>query len=321
MVACSDGDSGQGPLPDFIDPIWIVCEGNFGARNSSLSVLDTTVSDTTFLDVFRRVNGARLGDFAHAMAVADTIAWVCVTNSDRVEIMDVRTGERLGQIHVAGPRNALMENDALYVASHDDSAVFVFARPYWLAVDTIRLRHRPDEMAVAGGRLFISNSPSSTDSILSVFDMLSGDLDTMTIGLNPISVAASSHDGLVYVACAGSAGVAGFVAVVDPTPSVVVARIGEYANIHPVKCIVDEAWLASIRYSNGPVDIYSTDTRTLLHTVSGNFSGIGMRHGQLFTLDANDYVSSGTLRRYHPDFSFQKAYPVGIAPSAIVFKN
>ena len=82
FIACDGGSSNVTALPSGSDAIFVVCEGNYGANNSALSVLDTEQTDTSYADVFGPANGKHLGDYAHNIVFVDSTGYIPVMNSN-----------------------------------------------------------------------------------------------------------------------------------------------------------------------------------------------------------------------------------------------
>lgn len=319
-LGCDDGDGGYEALPGLVHPAWVVCEGNFGTKNSSLTVLDYAEAvDTTYLDAYRRVNGEKLGDYAHSVLVRESLLFVCVTQSNRVEIIDAMSGDQVDRLSVTQPRDAVCSGNSLYVSSYSDRAIYLFDLPSLQPVDTFRLSRSPDEMAVIGGKLFVSNPPASPDSVISVIDLVTGQVDSMMVGVGAVSLCASSYDDRVYVACSGKPAVGGYVAVVNPNTLEIERKIDEYSGNRPVKIVIGGFWMAYIKSSNGSVEVYDLVKRTTRGMLSGHFNGLAISNFHIYTLDASDFVSNGILRRYDSTLVLQKEYRVGIAPAEMVF--
>jgi DNA-binding beta-propeller fold protein YncE len=313
--ACGDQEGGDAAIPYIPHPILVVCEGNFGSNNASLAVLDTALTnDTTYLDVFRRVNGRRLGDLAHAVCIVDSTAYIAVTHSHRVEIVDAYSYASKGYLSITSPRGFAQSGGFLYITSYDDSALVVIRLADQAVVSEIPLTHKPDAVVIAEGKAFVTSAPNLGDSVISEVDLGTYSTDTIVVGRNPVAAAVDAG-GKVYVACSGISSSDGYIAAIDASTGVVVGRIGQFTSIRPVKVAVQDSLLACITSSNGGIGIYNVNTSSRLATLSGNFNGLRFIGGELYTLDATDYLSGGILRRYRTDYTLFKEYPAGPVPS------
>ncbi|NUM81557.1 hypothetical protein HUU42_12190 [bacterium] len=323
ITGCGASGGGDDFLPAGEQAVFIVCEGNYGASNATLSILETTAYDTTFTDVYKKANGNKLGDMAHSMLMIDSLGFIAVTFSDKIEIINTRTFESEGTIeNIKTPRNLVYANGKLYATSYEDSAVIRIDYSTHVVESSIKLRHRPDEIAVLGNKVFVSNSPNRNDSVISVIDLASERADTIIVGKNPVALVADNARNRIYVACSGLNGGAGFIAVIDANSESMIAKLEEFQSVRPVKLALQDSLLAYISGSNS-LRIYNLNLNAAIKSISNNltFYSLSFIDGELMATDGLDFVSSGFLYRFDAQFNFKKQYPVGVAPSAIVGAN
>lgn len=320
VAGCGASGDGDDFIPTGEHAVFIVCEGNYDAGNATLSILDTLMYDTTFTDVYKKANGNKLGDMAHSMLVRDSLGFIAVTFSDKIEIINTRTFESVGTIaDIKTPRNLAYTNGKLYATSYEDSAVVRIDYFTHEVESSIKLRHRPDEIAVLGNKAFVSSSPNRNDSVISVIDLLTEQADTIIVGKNPVAVTADGARNRVYVACSGLSGSAGFIAVIDANSESMMAKLEEFQNVKPVKLALRDSLLAYISGSNS-LRIFNLNLNTTIKSISNSltFYTLAFVNGELMATDGLDFVSNGFLYRFDSQFNFKKQYPVGVAPSAIV---
>lgn len=319
LSSCSGSNVEPADLPS-VSHAFIVCEGNFGSRNSSLSVLDSVESDTTFNNVFLTVNNRKLGDHAHSMLVVDSLGFITVTNSDKIEIINTNTYESIETIaNVPAPRNIALYNGQLLVTAYSDSMLVAYSFATRARDFTVKLRHKPDEIAVLNNKAYISSAPNSNDSVITVVDLATLLTDTIILTKNPISLTADAGRNLVYVACAGS-GSPGYVAVINGSTNIIIEKIGEFNNIKPVKVVLQDSLLAYIASSNGPIQIYNLNQSVILSTIPGNYYSVAFGDHELFATDGLDFISNGDLIWFSRNFQIRKKFKVGRSPAGIVFK-
>ncbi len=319
LTSCSDSADKVVDLPS-VSQAFIVCEGNFGSRNASLSILDTVETDTTFNDVFAAVNGRRMGDHAHSMFVKDSLGFMAVTGSDKIEVINTRTYESISSIDVvSSPRNITGYNGTMLITGYTDSIMVVVDASTYEEEFSVKLEHRPDEIAVLNGKAYVSNAPNMNDSVISVVDLTSHEVDTIMLTKNPVALVADPVRNRIYVACSGS-GSNGYIAVIDGAGGSVVAKLDEFNNIKPVKLALRDSLLACIVSSNGPIRIYNVEQLSLVSSISGNYNALAFGEGELFAADGLDYISNGDLIWFSRTFQIRQKFKVGRSPAAIIFK-
>ncbi len=319
LNACSDSKEKSPDLPS-VSHAFIICEGNFGSNNSSLSILDSVESDTTFNNVFSSVNSRKLGDHAHSMLIVDSLGFIAVTNSDKIEVINTNSYESIETLDdIRSPRNIALYNGQLLVTSYVDSLIVAYSFATRTREFTVKLTHKPDEIAVLNDKAYISSSPNSNDSVITVLDLGTLHTDTVILAKTPVSLAADPSRNYIYAACSG-AGATGYVAVIDGSTNIVMNKIGEFGNIKPVKVALQDSLLAYITSSNGPIHIYNLNQSLVQSSIPGNYYSIAFGDHELFATDGLDFISNGDLVWFGKNFQVRKKFKVGRAPAAIVFK-
>ena len=97
-----------------IEKVYIVNEGGFGIGNGSVSYYDV-MADTVYNNIYQTANGVPLGDVVQSVFVHGDTTYICVNNSNKVEVVKTSTFESIAQIEVANPRYAVAINDYCYV--------------------------------------------------------------------------------------------------------------------------------------------------------------------------------------------------------------
>src|SRR6218665_160788 len=96
----------------------IVNEGNFGWGNADLSVYNPQTGEITN-NVFQTANGVLLGDVAQSAILRDSLVYVVLNNSAKIEVLYRANFERKQTINIAGssPRYMLFLNDSIVLVS------------------------------------------------------------------------------------------------------------------------------------------------------------------------------------------------------------
>jgi hypothetical protein len=319
LSACSDSKEKSPDLPS-VSHAFIVCEGNFGSNNSSLSILDSVESDTTFNSVFASVNGRKLGDHAHNMLVVDSLGFIAVTNSDKIEIINTNTYETIETLNdISSPRNIAWYNEKLLVTSYLDSMLVAYSFATRTQDFTVKLKHKPDEITVLNNKAYISSAPNSNDSVITIVDLTTFAADTVILMKTPVSLIADPARNRIYAACNGG-GTTGYIAIIDGSTDIIISKIGEFSNIKPVKIVLQDSLLAYITSSNGPIQVYNLNQSLVQSSISGSYYSIAFGNHELFATDGLDFISDGDLVWFSKDFKVRKKFKVGRSPAGIVFK-
>lgn len=148
--------------------LFIANEGNMNTNKATVDYLDFRAG------VYRKniynvanpevVNG--LGDLASDIAVYGAKLYVVVNGSNKVEVMDLKTGKRLSQINITSCRYLAFYNGKGYVSAYSGGVGELAANGTVTEIDTtsltmvrkITVGRQPEQMAVVGNKLYVANS-------------------------------------------------------------------------------------------------------------------------------------------------------------------
>ncbi|ACU04127.1 YncE family protein [Pedobacter heparinus] len=181
---------------------YVVNEGNMNMNKASLDYLNLregiyrkNIYGTANPEVIKG-----LGDVANDIGVYGSKLYVVVNVSNKVEVLDVKTGKKISQINMINCRYITFHNGKAYVSAYlgrvgDPSA----PRGIVARIDTLSLQEekrvevgrQPEEMAIVGEKLYVANSggysPPNYERTVSVLD-----LNTFQV-LKNIDVAINLH--------------------------------------------------------------------------------------------------------------------------------
>ncbi|MCK9338624.1 MAG: hypothetical protein M0P38_01345 [Bacteroidales bacterium] len=188
--------------------IYILNEGLCEMNNSTLSYYN--YADGTIIpDVFLNQNNRGLGDTGSDLKAYGSKLY-CISNlSERVEIMDLSDGTSLKAITLQGkqPRKIAFYENFAYVSCYDGTILQIDTTSLTITA-TQQAGSNPEGLCVANHKLYVANSGGlnfpNYGNTLSVFNLHDFSfLKTITVGLNPYSVAADMQ-GDIYVVTRGN---------------------------------------------------------------------------------------------------------------------
>ena len=167
---------------------YIVNEGNMNMNKASLDYLDYTTG------IYRRniYNKANpevvkgLGDVGNDIAVYGSKLYVVVNVSNKVEVLDVKTGKRIKQINIINCRYVTFHNGKAYVSAYlgtvgdpkaPNGIVAEIDTTSLTEIRRVDVGRQPEEMAIVGEKLYVANSggysPQKYERTVSVIDLAS----------------------------------------------------------------------------------------------------------------------------------------------------
>lgn len=345
-VEVGGGESGS------IKGFFLLNEGNMGSNKASLDYYDYETG-TYHRNIFPERNPSvvhELGDVGNDIQIYGDKLYVVVNCSHIVEVMDVNSARHVGTISVPNCRYIVFRDGFAYVSSYAGPVqIDPNARLGYVAkVDTATLKvvdeclvgYQPEEMAIAGDKLYVANSGGYRvphyDRTVSVID-----LNTFK-EVKKIDVAVNLHRleldryGNIYVSSRGD---------YYDTPSktyVIDSKTDEVTDVmhllpnSNMTIAGDSLYVYSTEWS-WYTEKYTTsyavvNTRTR-KVVTRNFirdgteTGIEVpygvavnpENGDLFVTDAKDYVTPGKLHCYGRDGIRKWSVTTGDIPAHIVF--
>ncbi|MEO9482189.1 MAG: DUF5074 domain-containing protein [Ekhidna sp.] len=333
FYSCNDDDGSPIPLGEYDFGAFIINEGNFTEGDASISYYGYTTAETQ-LNVFKGINNLALGDVAQSGYAYDTLLFVVVNNSNKVEVMHRYTMESLYTIEAALPRYMTVAGTKGYLTewvSFSDAGRLSIVDLTTGKIDaSITVGFGAEDVEVISNRAYVSNSFEST---ISVVDLTNNEV-VGTISMPSPSPAQMDIDinGDLWVACKG-----GFDANFSPTndgaifkvdlgTNEVTGSIEFNANVSgklAFNLLKDEVYF----YVENNVftrNVNSTSTSTEPLIAGEDFTslyGIGVNPdtGEIYLADSKNFVEDGEVFRYSSNGTFLSSFTVGRGPNGFVF--
>jgi hypothetical protein len=304
---------------DYENGVYIVNEGQFGHGNASVSFLNddaSTVSNT----VFNSVNTQDLGDQAQSIAFTDENAYIVVTGSNKIEVADKNTMEKVVTLasHLSNPRYMqAVDNNIAYVSCWGDTSDD--SDDYIAVINTsnntydsqIAVPLGPEKMIANDDFLFIAHQGAwGTNNKVTVLDLNARQItDTITVGDRPNSMLINGD--YLWVLCSGEpawsgAETAGELYKIDINNNFdIVQTLTFGASQHPQFLSIDGD---NIYYylKEGAQDgkIYQFDSNTVSALPASEYMtyasayNMEINDGKLYISDAKDFQQEGEVIIY-----------------------
>lgn len=336
FASCSSDDDNQpAPIPaDYEKGVLITNEGPFNNGTGTISYISDDFA-TVEHKIYQKVNGSDLGNVVQSMGFADNEAYVVVSNSQKIVIVDRYTFIKKDSI-MSGFENPR------YFASNGETKGYItdwgdpfsdaddFVSVIDLATNTISSKipvsYGPDKLLRHGNKIYVAH-PGGYDHN-NLISVISGNVveKTIVVGYVPNSMAVVGD--FLYVMGAGKPDYSG-----SETPGTIskidlatdqVVEIYDFDNItdHPLGLIADGTQL----YYNLNGKVYKVDSNSVslpgTPIIDGFFYAMEARDGMLYATDAGDFASRGSLLVYELSTGQQvQDSQVGIIPGGIYFNN
>jgi YVTN family beta-propeller protein len=313
--------------------VFVLNEGLFQRDNSTLTFYDLD-SAKTYADYFSAVNGRTLGDTGNSLYVYDSTLFVVVSNSFKIEALNLYTGKSIGTISLPNrePRQiAVASLMQAYVTNLYTASVSVFNPTTLQLTGEIPVGQCPEGIAFQNGKIYVANSGGlnfpNYDSTVSIIDVRTNTvIKTITVGLNPIDMAADAY-GNVYVVSVGGYNAAGVP--VSPRLKIIDSRTDTVRYVFPFD-VTGVSISSDNGFLNTPNAIAKIDVKadtvinaTFIPKNGNNLLGMveDVVTGNVFVTDAKNYQVSGNVLCYDSNGNFKFSFQAGIVPSGIAFRR
>jgi DNA-binding beta-propeller fold protein YncE len=344
-TSVTDGETGT------IKGFFLLNEGNMGSNKASLDYFDYDAGDY-YKNIFQELNPGvvnELGDVGNDIQIYGSKLYAVINCSHLLEVMDINTGKHIEAIPIPNCRYIVFDKGYAYVSSYagpvliDPNARLGYVARIDTAtlkvVDTCVVGYQPEEMAIAGNRLYVANSGGyrvpNYDNTVSVIDLDTfSEVRKIVVGINLHSMEADNY-GNIYVTSRGDyKGIHSNTYIINTKTDMVTRSLNLPAS--KLCAAGDSIYVYSTEWSN----ITSTNTisyaiiNTLTQTVvSRNFITDGTEKSieipcgiavnpdtrEIFVTDAKDYINPGMLYCFSPDGKKKWEVTTGDIPAHIVF--
>lgn len=332
--------------PDSPSGVFIVNEGNFMYNNASLSYYDTG-SREVYNDIFFNTNGLPLGDVAISMTIRDSLGYIVINNSGKINIIDINTFEYRGKIRgLTSPRYIhFIDDSKAYVSDLYAQAISIVNPALKEISGKIELpnnaspyNQHPTEQMVEYGSYVFTNCWSYDNKIMLIDTYDDSVVDSMEVYLQPRFMVMDRYNSLWVLTDGGFEG--------NPlgyeTPALM--RIDAATMSTEMVWRFEKGhWPSGLELNGRKDTLYFINGDVYRHSVlseadpevfienpydgnpgfTGGFYGLGVDpySSEVYVADAIDNVQSGVVYRYSPGGAAVDTFRVGIMPGAFCFKQ
>ena len=331
-------DAPQEPLGTYDQGLFILNEGSFNGNNASVSFVDA--DEDTYHNIFFAVNGTGLGDVAQSMAFHDEEAYIVVSNSSSIEVVDRYSFEHITSItgQILNPRYMVFSGDKAFISNWGDP--FDTADDYIAVLNlanntvesTIAVAEGPERLLVNNGTLYVAHKGGyGHGNTISVINTATSSLTT-TIPVGDVPDGMVAHNGTLYVISAGKPDwtgdeTLGKLQTINLNTNAVTTTTDFAAGEHPGNLEIDNGTLYYTLngnvYAMGTTDTTLPATAFIQPSTDGlvTLYGFKVHDGTIYLADAKDYVSNGAAFIYSTTGDFIRQFGTQLIPNGFYIDN
>ncbi len=292
----------------------VINEGNFMFGNGSISVIDSQTEEVAQA-VFKVKNGFPLGDVPQSILMRDSLAYIVVNNSGKIEV--VRSDDFSSVKTITGftsPRHLTVVNESGSIGWVTD----LYANKIWKVdltngkiIGNIPSKGWSENILSWRDKVLVLNKK---DSVINVFDAASEQL-IQSIGMAEkiVDFKLWNANSLMVMSPSGI-----FSLNLNTLTLTENVKFSPFRT--PSRMAVDTV-LNMVYFLDKDVYKYNSAVQKVIQATNGsNFYGLeaSAATGEIFVTDAKDYVQPGEVLKYSSDFSDSVIFKVGVNPQFVV---
>ncbi len=352
VIQPTTDETGDTSVTDYLG-MYVLCEGNMGSNKATLDYLDlhTGVYHKNIFPSRNPQQVKELGDVGNDAKIYGQRLWLVINCSNKVEVCRADDARSLGHVDIPNCRFLAFHDGYAYVSSYVGPTGGSSVQGSVYKVDTLTLQvagrvtvgYQPEEMAVVDGKLYVANSGGyeaiqgrSYDRTVSVIDLKTfAEERRIDVAPNLFRLRADSH-GQLWVSTRGDYSTA------YPSRLYLLAKntAGQMAKADSVDVPVsdmalrgDSLCFVGVSYDSqwntqavfGIIDCKShrLTADKLINDGSEIETAYGLmvhpQTGDVYVMDATNYVSSGWLFCFGSDGNFKWKTSTGDIPGHACF--
>lgn len=310
------------------DGIFVLNEGNFMGGNGSLSYYSYD-SSKIYNDLFSYTNDRPLGDVPYSMQLLNSLAYIVVNNSGKIEVINKSTLESVATIkNLISPRNiSPVSSTKAYVTSMYSDSLIKLDLTSNSVSGYINLRRTSESIVIVGNKAYVAKWVGGNE-IMVINTSTDQVTDSIEVGIEPESMVVDKNNTL-WVLCNGGWTRENFAELIsiNTTTNDVDKRIVFPTKLaSPSSLTIDGKGETLYYLETGVRKMSITDSAlpsepfipSLGHTLYK--IGINPENGDIFVTDAVDYSQSGHVYYYKSDGTQVSDLLADIIPGFMCFK-
>jgi DNA-binding beta-propeller fold protein YncE len=335
IISCSKDNNVPIVNSEFQNGIFVLNEGNYTWSNSSVSFIDLD-SGIVQNNLFLNINRKKLGDVAQSMYAIDTLLFIIVNNSSKIEVVSLNNFQLINTIQgFTSPRYMTKVNNELaFVSDLYSKYLKVINYQSFEIVDSIFLGKSSENLLKFNERIFVTNwSKLGMDDVenntIQIIDINTFTLvDSVRVSYEPCGLQIDKENNL-WVLCSGNFTNTDTPALykIDPYSLEVLNRL-EFSNNNSPKHLAINDLGDQLYYLNSDlyrISIFSDDLpiEPIIRAANTNFYNFDLSpfSENIYLTNALDYIQNGYVYQYNSFGTPLDTFEVRITPSEMLFIN
>lgn len=302
--------------------VLVLNEGNFGWGNASISLYNDSTKTVTH-NVFQQKNGTVLGDVAQSAYQIDSIIYLVINNSSKVEVINNNLESIATISGFVSPRYFLpVSATKAYVTDLYANAIQIVDLENNNIIGSITTNGWTEQLSLVNDIVYCCNYSSS--NLLVIDPLMDLIIDSIALGAHPNSIAIDANN-KIWILCEGnvSNNIKPQLIQFDPERKQIMTSLTFPENDSPSELTIDDSRL-TLYYLNQGVYKYSiSDTSLPLYPIiesnETNFYGLFVHsNNDVYVADAKDYNQNGSVHRYLSSGVLIDQFNTGIIPGAFI---
>lgn len=321
----------------FEEGLFVINEGNFdwGVGTLSFKRYD---SDTVYNEIYKNRNEFELGNVAQSMTIIGKKGYLCVNNSSRVDIIEMKTAQWVGRIDIpkSSPRYLLpVSQNKAYITDLYADRFYVVDLETDKVTKEVLTSGWTEKMGKLDNFVFMTQTRTVYDQrprgqfLLKIDASTDTIIDSLALPYGPIDLQIDKNE-TIWVLCNGGLNeLTPALVQVDPTSFSIIKqfdlRSESYLSM-PSRLRINKEkdilyYIQKDVYAL-PIHADQLSSSPIIPKGKRLFYGLGVspHNNSIYVTDAIDYVQKGWVFKYNPEGVKLDSFKVGVIPNEIVFQ-